>query len=135
MANKRYEKLKKMLLYRKREIVARNMKPADQKNEDVMDEIETSEAGVQEDIELTLKQMRSETLSKINSALDRLERGQYGNCSDCGGEIAGKRLQALPFATRCKDCQESREHIDNRVRAKTAKRPFLPGTLLEPEAE
>lgn len=136
MANKRYEELKKMLLERRREIIDDTQRRLPKRdNGSVMDEVEIAEANTQEDIELTLRQMKSETLNKINDALQRLEQGYYGNCKDCGDEISGKRLRALPFAIRCKDCQESREYVDNRVRAKTAKRPFLPGTLLEPEAE
>ena len=53
--------------------------------------------------------MKSETLNKINDALGRLEQGDYGNCFECGEEIAEKRLRALPFAVRCKDCEEARE--------------------------
>ena len=76
---------------------------------EVLDAVESSEADIQEDIEFALIQMKSETLNKINDALVRLEQGNYGNCFDCGEEIAEKRLRALPFAVRCKDCEEARE--------------------------
>ena len=49
-------------------------------------------------------------------ALARLEQGNYGNCFDCGEEIAEKRLRALPFAVRCKDCEEARENAEQRER-------------------
>jgi DnaK suppressor protein len=83
---------------------------------EVLDAVESSEADIQEDIEFALIQMKSETLNKINDALGRLEQGNYGNCFDCGEEIAEKRLRALPFAVRCKDCEEAREVAEQRER-------------------
>ena len=68
-----------------------------------------SEDQVQEDIDFALVQMQSQTMEKIAAALARLADGEYGMCRDCEQEIAEKRLRALPFATRCKDCQESAE--------------------------
>src|SRR3954454_8615546 len=86
---------------------------------EVLDAVESSEADIQEDIEFALIQMKSETLTKVNDALMRLERGEYGNCFECGEEIAEKRLRALPFAVRCKDCEEAREVEELRQRQLT----------------
>jgi DnaK suppressor protein len=66
--------------------------------------------------------MKSETLNKINDALSRLEQGNYGNCFECGEEIAEKRLRALPFAVRCKDCEQTRENAEQRERHLNARR-------------
>ena len=87
-----------------------------EKPHDVIDQGETSEVDIQEDIELALIQMKAETLNKINEALQRLETGGYGCCFECGEEISGARLRALPFAVRCKDCEEARENAANRER-------------------
>src|SRR5881227_407484 len=89
---------------------------------ELLDAVESSEADIQEDIEFALIQMKSETLTKVNDALARLERGDYGNCFECGEEIAEKRLRALPFAVRCKDCEEAKEAIEQRQRQLTARR-------------
>ena len=86
------------------------------KDHDVLDPGETSEVDIQEDIEFALIQMKAETLNKINEALARLEEGTYGNCFECGEEIAQPRLRALPFAVRCKDCEEAREMAQQRER-------------------
>jgi DnaK suppressor protein len=66
--------------------------------------------------------MKSETLHKIEEALARLEEGTYGNCFECGDEIAQPRLRALPFAVRCKDCEEARETAEQRERQMAQKR-------------
>ena len=92
------------------------------KNNEVLDAVESAEADIQEDIEFALVQMKSETLNKINDALMRLEQGDYGNCFDCGEEIAEKRLRALPFAVRCKDCEEARENAERRERVLAQRR-------------
>jgi DnaK suppressor protein len=123
----RYNELKRMLEDRRRQLQAevqgkmRDVRTAGEvgKLSDVLDAVESSEADIQEDIELALIQMKSETLNKIDDALARLEAGNYGNCFDCGEEIAEKRLRALPFAVRCKECEEAREVAEQRERQAT----------------
>jgi DnaK suppressor protein len=127
----RYTELKRMLEERRREIQAevqgrmrdvRSEGTWGGKQNEVFDAVESSEADIQDDIEFALIQMKSETLNKINDALTRLEQGDYGNCFDCGAEIAEKRLRALPFAVRCKDCEEAREMAEQRERQLAARR-------------
>ena len=130
MSRTRYSELKQMLDERRREIQAevqgkmRDVRAAGEvsKANDVFDAVESSEADIQEDIEFALIQMKSETLNKINDALKRLEQGDYGYCFDCGEEIGEKRLRALPFAVRCKDCEEARENAEQRQRQLSARR-------------
>lgn len=43
-------------------------------------------------------------LAKIDAALDRIRRGEFGECLSCGGEIEEKRLKAMPTATQCIEC-------------------------------
>jgi len=118
----RYNELKKMLEERRRELLSevqgkiRDVRGESGKDRDVLDQGESSEVDIQEDIEFALIQMKSETLNKINEALRRLDEGTYGNCFECGDEIAGARLRALPFAVRCKDCEEARETAEQRER-------------------
>jgi DnaK suppressor protein len=113
----RYEDLKRILEDRRREILSEvqgkirdvRAEGTQNKSNEVFDAAESSDADIQEDIEFALIQMKAETLNKINEALARLEEGAYGNCFECGEEIAEARLRALPFAVRCKDCEEARE--------------------------
>ena len=48
-------------------------------------------------------------LKRLTRALERLARGQYGVCEECGRPIEAARLAAMPEATVCRDCQEQRE--------------------------
>ena len=125
----RYDELKRMLEERQRELTnevqgrIRSVRTdGAEKPHDVMDQGETSEVDIQEDIELALIQMKAETLNKINEALARLETGRYGFCFECGEEISEARLRALPFAVRCKDCEEARENAANRERMLSQRR-------------
>jgi DnaK suppressor protein len=126
----RYSDLKRMLEERRKEILSevqgriRDQREADAwgKVNEVLDAGESSEADIQEDIEFALIQMKAETLTKVNDALHRLEVGNYGYCADCGGEISDKRLRALPFAVRCKDCEEGREMAVEREKVAAQKR-------------
>jgi RNA polymerase-binding transcription factor len=83
---------------------------------DVGDQVDTSDAHVQGDIEFALLEMRAQTLARISEALVRLEAGQYGTCLSCGCEITKRRLRALPFAVRCQGCEERREISQERSR-------------------
>ena len=118
----RYNELKKMLDNRRRELMAevqgriRNVRTEGNKERDALDQGESSEVDIQEDIELALIQMKSATLNKIEAARRRLEDGSYGDCFECGDEISEARLRALPFAVRCKDCEEARESAELRER-------------------
>lgn len=89
---------------------------------DVLDEGEISDADIQDDLELALLQMKSEALGKVRDALRRLDAGAYGYCFECGGQIAKARLRALPFAVRCKDCEEACEKAEERERLRAHRR-------------
>jgi DnaK suppressor protein len=52
-------------------------------------------------------------LKSIRSALNALDRGQYGECTNCGEDINEKRLAAVPWATLCIACQEMIETEDS----------------------
>ena len=43
-------------------------------------------------------------IREIRAALSKIDAGTYGICASCGGKIARKRLEALPYATTCIDC-------------------------------
>jgi len=128
--SERYDELKQMLEDRRREILSEvQSRIKDVRSEGaggltagVVDAEETSVADIQEDIELALIQMKAETLTRINEALGRLEENTYGRCNECAEEISPQRLRALPFAIRCKDCEEARERAMAREKAMTSRR-------------
>jgi len=70
---------------------------------------DSATATLNREIDYTLEENSEHVLSGINEALDRIESGTFGSCAGCGKQIAEERLEALPYATRCIDCQRLAE--------------------------
>ena len=70
---------------------------------------DSATATLNREIDYTLEENAENVLSGINEALDRIEGGTFGSCTRCGKQISEERLDALPYATRCIDCQRLAE--------------------------
>jgi RNA polymerase-binding protein DksA len=55
--------------------------------------------------DLALRDRNAAHLAEIEAAIARLDAGTYGRCARCGEPIAPERLEALPWAAHCIDCQ------------------------------
>ena len=58
----------------------------------------------QQNMDLAKEERRRRRLGMLEAALGRIGEGEYGYCLACGGDIAYKRLEADPAATRCMAC-------------------------------
>lgn len=79
--------------------------------------------------DLGLQDAKQLLRAKIDEALARIDRGDYGNCMICGQEIPMARLEALPYAVNCLHCQEELEMEENKN--KRSERP-VEEMILEP---
>ena len=61
------------------------------------------------DVLLSLHEGSFARLQLIQKAIEVIDQGQYGECTRCGGVINEKRLDAIPWATKCIACQEATE--------------------------
>ncbi len=77
--------------------------------ETALDDGDWSVIDLNEDLNLRKLGFNRDTLQKIDESLHKLDEGTYGVCDDCGDEINSERLRVLPFAIRCRDCQEDFE--------------------------
>jgi YteA family regulatory protein len=59
--------------------------------------------------DLALEGNIQDLLDKVNTALEKIEDGTYGLCDSCGIEINTNRLEALPWASLCLNCQDRLE--------------------------
>jgi len=75
------------------------------RNNEVSDMVDMSDASIEEEMAFALLDMRATLLTRIEGALARLDAGNYGTCIQCGESISTGRLRALPFAVRCRDCE------------------------------
>jgi DnaK suppressor protein len=108
----RYQILRQMLVERRTEIQdkLRSLRETlPETNLQVRDAEEQSVDDFVQHMDFALMEMKSETLQRIDAALQRLDGGTYGVCGECGTEISEARLRALPFAILCRQCQEEEE--------------------------
>ncbi|HEX9427531.1 MAG TPA: TraR/DksA family transcriptional regulator [Candidatus Polarisedimenticolia bacterium] len=50
-----------------------------------------------------------ESLQQVDEALQRINKGKFGICIECGDDLNRKRLEAVPWASHCISCQEKVE--------------------------
>lgn len=130
MIDTRYTELKQMLEIRRRELrrslaaklrdVANNGHQSELVG--ALDAAEASDSDLQQEIVITLTEMTAEVLGRVDEAFARLARGVYGCCVECNCEISLSRLTALPFALRCRECEELHETGERRSRQFSAGR-------------
>jgi len=70
---------------------------------------ETATATLGREIDYTLGENSEAVLAEIDAALQRIEDGTYGICTNCGREISVERLEAYPWASLCIDCKRRSE--------------------------
>ncbi len=73
------------------------------------DVVDAALDAAQDEISSQLAEVESRELARIEDALKRMQKGQYGECEECGCSIPMARLQALPYAATCIECQREAE--------------------------
>src|SRR5687768_3592242 len=61
------------------------------------------------ELAVTLEDNSETVLAAIDGALERIEKGTYGICVNCGKPIPPERLEALPYEELCIDCKRQIE--------------------------
>lgn len=115
--DKDYEYFKKALLDQKTGLLNEANKTVeselDVKEEELADTIDRSTVETERNFTLRLRDRERKLLKKVEETLDRLEKGEFGDCSECGHKIGISRLRARPVATLCIDCKEVQEQREN----------------------
>lgn len=78
---------------------------------DVGDSVDFALDAEHHEISSQLAQVESAELAQIDVALERMSSGQYGVCDACSRNIPLTRLQAVPYATLCIECQREQERM------------------------
>ena len=76
---------------------------------ELIDHVDEASENTQKSEELRFRNREIFFLKKINKTLEKIKRGEYGNCSECEGPIGFSRLWARPVADMCIDCKEESE--------------------------
>ncbi len=110
--DERHQVLKEMLEDRRAEILSKLRSLRESRPDEIAQVRDAEEQSIDDfvqAVDFAVVQMKSETLRKIDEAIQRLESGTYGKCAECDADISEARLKALPFADKCRDCQELAE--------------------------
>ncbi len=75
-----------------------------EKSADQMDEIQYAS---ERDLAMRKVDRESSLLRDVKAALRRIQDGSFGTCIECESAISTKRLAAVPWASRCIQCQEA----------------------------
>jgi DnaK suppressor protein len=67
----------------------------------------------EQEFTLGLMEAEEDTLTLIEAALERVDRGSFGRCIECEGQISKARLNAIPYTPVCIKCAEQRENHQN----------------------
>jgi len=78
-------------------------------NHDVGDNIDLAADSSERELLFTLNDNERRRLEHINIALEKMDKGTYGNCEECGKLISKGRLSVVPYTKFCIKCSARNE--------------------------
>lgn len=104
------EKVRKRLVAKRDELLrdlAKNREVSDETvDESAQDMADRATSAYTKEFAYSLSESDNKVLILIEEALSRLETGTYGTCVHCSLPVQEKRIEAVPWARHCLDCQE-----------------------------
>jgi DnaK suppressor protein len=89
---------------------ARDLRSGQEASDDNTDDlVDRANNAISRELMFALSDSERGLLLQVEEALLRIDNGAYGRCVHCGQPIAAQRLDALPWAKYCIDCQELQE--------------------------
>jgi len=112
MSNTNLSMIKKQLLARKLELEQELTRLDTERvpTDIVQDPIDQAILSNIEELNISIEKNERDEYLRIVRALEMIDTGAYGICTDCGMPISEKRLQMYPNASRCIACQEVYEN-------------------------
>jgi DnaK suppressor protein len=80
--------------------------------DDLPDEMDLASSEYNQSMIFRLRGREKVLLAKIDRALEKIEKGEFGICESCDEEISLKRLEARPVTTLCIRCKEEQEKME-----------------------
>ena len=77
--------------------------------EEMPDPVDAAVQDRSQTILLSISESERDLIDQIDEALQRIELGSYGTCVNCERDIAVARIEAVPYARYCMNCQEKLE--------------------------
>lgn len=92
------------------DMYARDLRSGQEASDDNTDDlVDRANNAISRELMFSLSDGERQLLLQVEDALTRMTSGAYGRCVHCGQPIAAPRLEALPWAKYCIDCQELQE--------------------------
>jgi len=110
------ERFRGLLTEKRDSLTAQNAKASDIQldPDDLADEMDTASSENEQAFAGRLRERERGLLNKIAEALEKIDDGVYGECEECGEDIAMGRLEARPVADLCIDCKSAQEKLERR---------------------
>jgi DnaK suppressor protein len=102
----RLETQRKEILDMYKQDIRAGQESADDGTEDIVDRANNA---YNRELMFSLSDTERQMVLQIEAALRRMDDGVYGRCANCGNTINMRRLEAVPYARFCIDCQELAE--------------------------
>ncbi len=104
----------KELLLAKKEAILKSIKNTKEEGKDyttteVGDSVDIASNSYEREVLFELSDNERKQLVDIDIALKKIEDKDFGTCEDCGGKISIERLEAVPTATLCINCQTKKD--------------------------
>ncbi len=118
MDTERKKRIEDRLKTARRELVLQRYDIEDSRANLRQDQVELEERAANQQLALGLEQLDDEgerKIAAINHALERLQEGEYELCESCGEHISARRLDVLPWTSRCIACAEKEEQAAGAV--------------------
>jgi len=113
LLKKEKEKYRQILIKKKEEIINKISEVYNQSKEVesgiAQDLVDKAESSYTKEFLLSLSDTERKQLFLIDEALKRIEKSDYNICQMCNKEISKKRLDAVPWTSYCRECQEKEE--------------------------
>ena len=81
------------------------------------DEVDEIQANERREIGFATRELLVDRVNRITAALERVDAGEYGVCTECGEEIAAARLRVMPEVLTCVRCQDRLERVSRHLQA------------------
>jgi DnaK suppressor protein len=102
---------------------ARSVNDMSGRGESFADPVDSATLESDRNFLLRIRDRERKLIKKIREALERIEKGSYGICEECGEEISEQRLMTRPIAALCIECKASQEEAERRLGQRTSVEP------------
>jgi DnaK suppressor protein len=112
MNKRELERFRKMLTGQLEELeekLAGSTQQLNASNDYFPDPTDRASAESDRNFDIRVRDRERKLAKKIKEALERVDKGEFGICEDCGEPIGKKRMEARPVTTLCIECKVERE--------------------------